>query len=145
MLFVNRKSRSPSTESGSVDLLQLFYDRLGVARDRQLLVCRDNGNGNSGIVSGDKGSVAGSRVDFLIQLHARKRKVINDCFTQSGLILAQSCGEYDTVTAAHRDPVLTDILCDLIVQHLVNKSSAVIALFLSLGDVTVVGRNARYA
>ena len=79
-----------STESSlrKGNLLQLFYDRLGVARDRQFLVSCDNGNRDGRIFGGDERGVTGLCVDFLVQLHTGKRKVIDDAFTQSRLILA---------------------------------------------------------
>lgn len=122
--------------------LQLFDNRLGVAGNRKLLVGCDNSNRNGGIVGRDKGGISGGRIDFLIQLYAGKAEVVDDSLTQSGLILAQTCGEYDTVTAAHRNPILADILGNLIIEHLMYKVSAVVTGLLGGGNIAVIRADA---
>jgi hypothetical protein len=125
--------------------LQALNNSLCISRDNHFLVGSDKLNADFGIIGGQLALSAVDRgvVNVLVKLNAEALEVVANAFSKARLVFAQACGKYDSVAAAESYVKAADVLCNLVVEHLVSKSRSVVALFFSRGNVAVVGRNAR--
>ncbi len=101
--------------------LKSLYDSFGIAADNELLVGGDDINGNLRVVGRnlyDVGLTESLVVDLLVDLDSEVLHILANDLSETGIVLAQTCGEYNGVKTVHDSGVRTDELLDLVLEHI---------------------------
>ncbi len=133
-----------------VNRLKSLNDSFGIAADNELLVGGDNVNCNLGVVGRDLDDVGLTEsyvVYFLVDLDSEVFHILANDLTEAGVVLAETCGEYNGVKAVHNSGVGADELLDLVLEHINSELRGLVVgvggtVSDSLLKVTGVGREA---
>ena len=102
-------------EDVAVSVFACFCDCRGLAGDCQLLVGRNDADGDLGIRGGDDARFLGTGgVLLFVQLDAERGELVAHHLADHVIVLADACGEGDHVYAAHLSGVVADVADDAV-------------------------------
>lgn len=109
-------------------VLRLLLDHCqGVTSDQQFFVCRDDPDLYLGIRCGDFLQLALEIVGSLVNLDAQIFHVLADFLTAVRCIFADAAGEDHSVQTVHGCGIGTDILLDIVYQHILCQGGTLVA------------------
>ena len=120
-------------------------DVLSITGDNKLFVSGDDKYLYLGIGGRDHDILAALGVCLIIDGNTEIAEVLCNGLTGGLGILADACGEHDSVNAVHCGNIRACDLCDPVVEHIECELSALVALCGGIVKITEVGGNAGYA